>query len=333
MSGEDQSFIGEAFPGDGISISSCIRELKLDPRRTSSATSKRALHRLKAILTRYDEVNEKLGEDLSPEEMDKVLEEQAEATGTASTRSTCGTSIRASSWRWTPCDFRRQMPTSRSCPAVSAAALRCAGCCCSRPTCCCSTNRRTISTPESVAWLERSSGLRRHGRRRHPRSLLPRQRRRAGFSNSTAAAASRGRQLLVVARAEAEPARAGRERPRPGVNGRSNANSSGFACHRARRHAKGKARLNAYEDLLREDTAREDRTGANTITPGQRLGDIVVVAWGTQGYGDNLLIDGLDFTLPRGGIVGVIGPNGAGKTTLFRMITGRAARRRNPASG
>jgi ATP-binding cassette ChvD family protein len=90
------------------------------------------------------------------------------------------------------------------------------------------------------------------------------------------------------------------------------------------RQAKGKARLNAYEDLLREDTAQRIESAEIFITPGPRLGDIVVEARDLRkGYGDNLLIDGLNFTLPRGGIVGVIGPNGAGKTTLFRMITGQ----------
>src|SRR5204862_8179618 len=64
-------------------------------------------------------------------------------------------------------------------------------------------------------------------------------------------------------------------------------------------------------------------TAESYIAPGPRLGDVVVDARGfKKGYGDSLLIDALDFTLPRGGIVGVIGPNGAGKTTLFRMITG-----------
>jgi energy-dependent translational throttle protein EttA len=88
------------------------------------------------------------------------------------------------------------------------------------------------------------------------------------------------------------------------------------------RQAKGKARLNAYEDLLREETAQRIETAEIYIAPGPRLGDVVVEARGLKkGYGDKLLIDGLDFTLPRGGIVGVIGPNGAGKTTLFRMIT------------
>src|SRR4029077_12061670 len=96
------------------------------------------------------------------------------------------------------------------------------------------------------------------------------------------------------------------------------------------RQAKGKARLNAYEELLREDTAQKIETAEIYIAPGPRLGDTVVEARGLcKGYGDNLLIDGLDFTLPRGGIVGVSGPNGAGKTTSVKMISahGRPHRR------
>jgi sulfate-transporting ATPase len=92
------------------------------------------------------------------------------------------------------------------------------------------------------------------------------------------------------------------------------------------RHAKGKARINDYEKLLAEEQASESRRDPNEIhiPPGPRLGDLVVEAKKlAKGYGDNLLIDGLDFILPKGGIVGVIGPNGAGKTTLFRMIVGQ----------
>jgi energy-dependent translational throttle protein EttA len=89
------------------------------------------------------------------------------------------------------------------------------------------------------------------------------------------------------------------------------------------RQAKGKARLNAYEDLLNQDTAQKLDTVEIYIPPGPRLGDVVVESRGLRkAYGDVLLMDDVDFTLPRGGIVGVIGPNGAGKTTLFRMITG-----------
>ncbi|MEO8275904.1 MAG: energy-dependent translational throttle protein EttA [Thermoanaerobaculia bacterium] len=92
------------------------------------------------------------------------------------------------------------------------------------------------------------------------------------------------------------------------------------------RHAKGKARINDYEKLLAEEQAQESRRDPNEIhiPPGPRLGDLVVEAKKlSKGYADNLLLDGLSFLLPRGGIVGVIGPNGAGKTTLFRMIVGQ----------
>jgi ATPase subunit of ABC transporter with duplicated ATPase domains len=90
------------------------------------------------------------------------------------------------------------------------------------------------------------------------------------------------------------------------------------------RQAKGKARLNHYEDLLKQETAQKIEQVEIYIPPGPRLGDIVVEARGLRkGYGDVLLMEDVNFTLPRGGIVGVIGPNGAGKTTLFRMITGK----------
>ncbi len=90
------------------------------------------------------------------------------------------------------------------------------------------------------------------------------------------------------------------------------------------RHAKSKARIKAYEELLGKDLERESGTREIFITPGPRLGDLVIEAENvSKGYGENLLVDGMTFKLPPGGIVGVIGPNGAGKTTLFRMITGQ----------
>jgi ATP-binding cassette ChvD family protein len=91
------------------------------------------------------------------------------------------------------------------------------------------------------------------------------------------------------------------------------------------RQAKGKARITRYEEMLAEEQAAEKRDDKREISipPGPRLGDVVIDAKGLRkGYGDNLLMDDVNFMLPRGGIVGVIGPNGAGKTTLFRMILG-----------
>ena len=92
------------------------------------------------------------------------------------------------------------------------------------------------------------------------------------------------------------------------------------------RQAKSKARISAYEKMLAEDNNRQVDTAKIHIPAGPRLGDIVINAEGlSKGFGERLLIDDLSFRLPPGGIVGVIGPNGAGKTTLFRMITGGEA--------
>ena len=88
------------------------------------------------------------------------------------------------------------------------------------------------------------------------------------------------------------------------------------------RHAKSKARISAYEELLGQNQEKESKTREIFIAPGPRLGDLVIEAQNVnKAYGDNLLVEGMTFMLPPGGIVGIIGPNGAGKTTLFRMIT------------
>jgi sulfate-transporting ATPase len=89
------------------------------------------------------------------------------------------------------------------------------------------------------------------------------------------------------------------------------------------RQAKGKARINAYEALLSQDSAKQERDLEIYVPPGPRLGNLVIKAQNVaKAYGDRLLFENLSFDLPAGGIVGVIGPNGAGKTTLFKMITG-----------
>ena len=90
------------------------------------------------------------------------------------------------------------------------------------------------------------------------------------------------------------------------------------------RQAKSKARINSYEAMLSEESEKRARELEIYIPPGPRLGNVVIEAdTVTKAYGDRLLVEGLSFRLPPGGIVGVIGPNGAGKTTLFRMITGQ----------
>ncbi|NTW16233.1 MAG: energy-dependent translational throttle protein EttA [Syntrophaceae bacterium] len=90
------------------------------------------------------------------------------------------------------------------------------------------------------------------------------------------------------------------------------------------RHAKSKARVNSYETLLRQETEKNAKDLQIYIPPGPRLGKVVIETENvSKAYGDRLLVEGMTFALPPGGIVGIIGPNGAGKTTLFRMITGQ----------
>ncbi|MFZ5775564.1 MAG: energy-dependent translational throttle protein EttA [Thermodesulfobacteriota bacterium] len=90
------------------------------------------------------------------------------------------------------------------------------------------------------------------------------------------------------------------------------------------RHAKSKARIKAYEEMLGKEAEKRAQELEIYIPPGPRLGKLVIEAEGvSKAYGDNILYENLTFSLPPGGIVGVIGPNGAGKTTLFRMITGQ----------
>ena len=90
------------------------------------------------------------------------------------------------------------------------------------------------------------------------------------------------------------------------------------------RHAKSKARINSYESLLEQQSESRIKDLEIYIPPGPRLGNLVIEADKvTKAYSDNILVEGMTFSLPRGGIVGIIGPNGAGKTTLFRMIIGQ----------
>ncbi|MGC4085236.1 MAG: energy-dependent translational throttle protein EttA [Vicinamibacterales bacterium] len=323
MSGEDQSFIGEAFPGDGFSIGFLHQEPKLDPSKNVLGNVEEGVAPLKAILTRYDDVNAKLGEDLSPEEMDKVLDEQGKLQDRIDALNLWDLDSRLE----LAMDALRLPPPDADVTTLSGGERRRVALC-----------RLLLQSPdlllldeptnhldaESVAWLERF--LKDYQGTvvavTHDRYFLDNV---AGWileldrgrgipweGNYSSWLEQKQNRLAQEEKAETRRQRT-LERELEWIRMSPRA-----------RQAKGKARLNAYEDLLREDSAQKIETAEIYITPGPRLGDIVVEARGLKkGYGENLLIDGLDFTLPRGGIVGVIGPNGAGKTTLFRMITGQ----------
>ncbi|MBS1819829.1 MAG: energy-dependent translational throttle protein EttA [Acidobacteria bacterium] len=323
MAGEDTSFIGEAFAADGISIGFLHQEPRLDGSKTVLGNVEEGVAPLKAILTRYDEVNEMLGQELSPEQMDKVLDEQGKLQDRIDALNLWDLDSRLE----LAMDALRLPPPDADVTKLSGGERRRVALC-----------RLLLQSPdlllldeptnhldaESVAWLERF--LKDYAGTvvavTHDRYFLDNV---AGWileldrgrgipweGNYSSWLEQKQQRLAQEEKAETRRQRT-LERELEWIRMSPRA-----------RHAKGKARINAYEDLLREETAQKIEQAEIFIAPGQRLGDIVVEARGLKkGYGENLLIDGLDFTLPRGGIVGVIGPNGAGKTTLFRMITGQ----------
>jgi ATP-binding cassette ChvD family protein len=323
MAGEDQQFTGEAFPGEGISIGMLHQEPRLDPQKTVLGNVEEGVAPVKALLTRYDEVNAKLGEDLSPAEMDKVLEEQ----GRLQDRIEAANAWDLDSRLELAMDALRLPPADADVTKLSGGERRRVALC-----------RLLLQSPdlllldeptnhldaESVAWLERF--LKDYAGTvvavTHDRYFLDNV---AGWILEL----DRGRGIPWEGNysswldqkqgrlAQEEKAETRRQKT-------LERELEWIRMSPRARQAKGKARLNAYEDLLKQDTAQKIETAEIYIAPGPRLGDTVIEARGLRkGYNDNVLIDGLDFTLPRGGIVGVIGPNGAGKTTLFRMITGQ----------
>src|SRR6188472_821367 len=323
MAGEDTSFIGEAFPADGVSVGFLHQEPRLDPSKTVKGNVEEGVAAVKALLDRYDELNMKLGEDLAPEEMDKVLEEQ----GRLQDRIDAVNAWDIDSQLELAMDALRCPPADSDVTTLSGGERRRVALC-----------RLLLKSPdlllldeptnhldaESVAWLEKF--LKDYKGTvvavTHDRYFLDNAAewileldRGAGIpwkGNYSSWLEQKQNRLAEEEKAETRKQKT-LERELEWIRMSPRA-----------RQAKGKARLNAYEELLREDTAQKVETAELYIAPGPRLGDVVVEARSLKkGYGDNLLIDNLDFTLPRGGIVGVIGPNGAGKTTLFRMITGQ----------
>src|SRR5205814_8536959 len=272
---------------------------------------------------RYDEVNVKLGEDLSPNEMDKVLEEQSKIQDKIDATNAWDLDSRLE----LAMDALRLPPPDADVTTLSGGERRRVALC-----------RLLLQSPdlllldeptnhldaESVAWLERF--LKEYKGTvvavTHDRYFLDNV---AGWILEL----DRGKGIPWEGNysswLEQKQNRLAQEEKAESKRQQTLARELEWVRMSPRaRQAKGKARLNHYEELLKEDQAKRIDTAEIYIALGPRLGDLVVEARGLKkGYGDNLLIDGLDFTLPRGGIVGVIGPNGAGKTTLFRMITGQ----------
>jgi energy-dependent translational throttle protein EttA len=323
MAGEDTRFVGEAFPAEGIKIGFLPQEPRLNPALDVRGNVEQGVAEVRALLERYDEVNAKLGEDLSPDEMERVLEEQARIQDKIDASNAWDLDSRLE----LAMDALRLPPPDADVKTLSGGERRRVALC-----------RLLLLSPdlllldeptnhldaESVAWLE-------HFLHDYPGTVVAVTHDRyfldnvAGWileldrgsgipwqGNYSSWLDQKQQRLALEEKAESKRQRTlQRELEWIRLSPRA-------------RQAKGKARLTAYEQLLAADTPEKTDSTEIYIAPGPRLGDVVVEARKLRkGYGDVLLMDDVNFTLPPGGIVGVIGPNGAGKTTLFRMLVGQ----------
>ena len=325
MAGLDTEFNGEAWAADGIKVGYLAQEPELDASMDVAGNVLSGLGEAKELMDRFNEVSARFAEELTDDEMNEVIAEQAELQEKIDA---------IDGW-----DLERKAEIAMDAlrvPAGEADVTKLSGGEKRRVALC----KLLLSAPdmllldeptnhldaESVAWLQRFL----HDfpgtvvTITHDRYFLdgvagwilgldrgagiPYEGNYSGWLEQ--------KQKRLEQEGKAEDAR---------VKSLSRELDWVRAAPKARQ-AKSKARINAYEQMLAEDNNRQVDTAKIHIPAGPRLGDIVINAEGlSKGFGEQLLIDDLSFRLPPGGIVGVIGPNGAGKTTLFRMITGGEA--------
>ena len=323
MAGVDKEFLGEAFPMPGITVGFLPQEPQLDPAKDVRGNVEEGLGHVKAMVDRFNEISLKMAEPMDDDVMTKLMAEMGELQDKIDA---------ANGW-----ELDRQLEIAMDalrCPPGDADVTKISGGERRRVALC----RLLLQKPdlllldeptnhldaESVAWLERH--LQEYAGTvvavTHDRYFLDNV---AGWileldrghgipweGNYTSWLAQKQKRLEAEEKRDVARLKT-LERELEWVSMSPRA-----------RQKKSKARLTAYEELLGQESEKRTGPAQISIPAGPRLGEVVVRARGLRkGYGDNLLIDGLDFDLPRGGIVGMIGPNGAGKTTLLRMITGQ----------
>ncbi len=323
MAGLVTEFDGEAWPAKDTRVGYLHQEPELDPGKDVRGNIEEGVAETRALLERFDTINARFGEEMSPEDMEKLLAEQArvqdaiDAAGAWEIDRTLEIAM----------DALRVPPGDAAVATLSGGERRRVALC-----------RLLLQAPDlllldeptnhldagSVAWLERHLAEYKGTvvAVTHDRYFLDNV---AGWILEL----DRGRGIPWKGNysswLEQKQERLAKEEKQQTVRQRTLQRELEWIRMAPRaRQAKGKARLNAYEQLLAEDAGEtRGETREIQIPAGPRLGDVVVEAKSLKkGYGDRLLIEDLSFALPPGGIVGVIGANGAGKTTLFRMIVG-----------
>ena len=323
MAGVDTDFLGEARPADGLRIGYLAQEPQIDPAKDVRGVVEEGVADTRALLTRFEEVSARLGGSLTDAEMEKLLDEQSrlqdriDATNAWDLDHTVEMAM----------DALRVPPGDAPVATLSGGERRRVALCrllLQKPDMLLLDEPTNHLDAESVAWLERFL-------KEYPGTVVAVTHDRYFLDNVAG-------WILELDRGAGIPwegnysswlsqkqQRLEQEEKTDAARQRTLARELEWVRMAPRaRHAKSKARLQAYDAMLNESFEQRAAALEIAIPPGPRLGDVVVEAdQVVKGYGERVLIDDLTFKLPRGGIVGVIGPNGAGKTTLFRMITGQ----------
>jgi energy-dependent translational throttle protein EttA len=323
MAGLDSDFNGEAWAAAGTRIGYLPQEPELDPALDVRGNVEEAVKHQRDVMRRFDEVNMSFGEISTDEEMNALLEEQAQLQDRIDAENLWDLDrkieIAMDALRLPPGDARVEHLSGGEKRRVALCRVLL-----EEPDMLLLDEPTNHLDAESVAWLEQHL---------------------AEFTGTIVAIThdryfldNVAQWILELDRGEGHPfkgnytswleqksERLRREEKQASARQRTLERELEWVRMAPRaRQAKSKARLGAYEQLLNEDP-REKLNRTEIVVPnGPRLGEEVVIADDVaKGYGDNLLFENLSFRLPRGGIVGVVGPNGAGKTTLFRMIVGQ----------
>jgi ATP-binding cassette ChvD family protein len=322
MAGLDKDVGGECFVAEGATVGYLSQEPQLDPKKTVQQNIVEGMGGVKAMLDRFNEVSNRLGEVTDDDEMNALLAEQAELQEKIDA---------ANGWDLDrtieiAMDALRCPPGDSGVTTLSGGERRRVALCrllLQKPDLLLLDEPTNHLDAESVAWLERFL-------HEYPGTVVAVTHDRyfldnvAGWileldrghgipwqGNYSSWLDQKKKRLELEEKTESKRQKT-LERELEWIQASPKA-----------RQAKSKARITAYENLLAQSRDKAPEEMSIAIAPGTRLGSIVVEAENLRkSFGDNLLIDNLSFKLPPGGIVGVIGPNGAGKTTLFRMITG-----------